>query len=290
MYLVALLVSSCCAASFLQPATVETPLRIGSFNIKTFGKSKMNKLVVAERIAKIVSGYDVLLIQEIKDKAGLSIIKLFDMVTKLNPEFGYVMSDRLGRGVYKEQYAFFFRTDRVYVKSEFQYDDGPDDGTDVFSREPFCIQFWQTMTALMLSVFAVCGIHIEPGKVPEEMDGLLDVYNVVAARWGTRNVVLTGDFNADGSYLTRTEEEKLLLKNDPRFLWVIGSEADTTTKIKSNNAYDRILVAGTELQNAIVPGSGKVDRFDLEESPILTESEAYAVSDHYPVEVSFKFV
>lgn len=32
---------------------------------------------------------------------------------------------------------FCFRTNELSVVSEYQYDDGPDDGLDVFSREPY---------------------------------------------------------------------------------------------------------------------------------------------------------
>lgn len=35
----------------------------------------------------------------------------------------------------------FGRTDKLTALSEYQYDDGPDDGTDLFMREPYGVLF-----------------------------------------------------------------------------------------------------------------------------------------------------
>ncbi|XP_050413425.1 deoxyribonuclease-1-like, partial [Patella vulgata] len=115
-------------------------LRIGAFNVRTFGKSKMSKEHIADILAKIVVRYDVMLLQEIRDISGWAVDELLKLAQAINPNYNYIISKRLGRSSYKEQYAFFYRTDRLKVKSTHQYDDGPDDGTDIFEREPYCVE------------------------------------------------------------------------------------------------------------------------------------------------------
>ena len=47
-----------------------------------------------------------------------------------------------------------------------------------------------------------------------------------------------GDFNADCSYVSKSEWPFIRLRSDPRFLWLIGDGIDTTTKA-THCAYDR---------------------------------------------------
>ena len=56
--------------------------------------------------------------------------------------------------------------------------------------------------------------------------------------YGTGNGIILGDLNADCSYLSRTRYNQLDLVLDTRFMWLIDSSVDTTTK-SSDCAYDR---------------------------------------------------
>ena len=56
-----------------------------------------------------------------------------------------------------------------------------------------------------------------------------------------------GDFNAGCTYFTASDMVTNRLKNDPRFLWLIGDDADSTTK-STVCAYDRFVVGGAYLQ------------------------------------------
>ena len=75
----------------------------------------MSDAVVAQHIATIVVRYDILLIQEIRDKSGQSIEDLLELINQQDSGFTYeyIMSDRLGRSSYKEQYAFLYRSERA---------------------------------------------------------------------------------------------------------------------------------------------------------------------------------
>ena len=47
-----------------------------------------------------------------------------------------------------------------------------------------------------------------------------------------------GDFNADCSYVSKSEWPSVRLRTDSRFQWLIGDGIDTTTKA-THCAYDR---------------------------------------------------
>lgn len=72
-----------------------------------------------------------------------------------------------------------------------------------------------------------------------ELNLLDNVYDEAAEFFETPNGIIMGDLRADCRYLSRTEYEGLDLNSD-RFLWVIGTSADTTTT-DNNCAYDRLV-------------------------------------------------
>ena len=58
-------------------------LTIGSFNIQSLGPTKMSRPEFVETIVRIISKYDILFIQEIKDSSvGMNVIN--QLVTALN--------------------------------------------------------------------------------------------------------------------------------------------------------------------------------------------------------------
>ena len=71
----ALLVLACCAVQ-----TVGTPVRfrIAAFNVKVFGKSFMaNKPAAAATLVRVVRRYDLIMLQEVRDKSGTAAAALF---------------------------------------------------------------------------------------------------------------------------------------------------------------------------------------------------------------------
>ena len=82
------------------------------------------------------------------------------------------------------------------------------------------------------------GIHTQPSDAYNEINALVDVYEEAVKHFGNQNGIILGDFNADCSYLSRSKEGKLSLKNDSRFNWLIESDIDTTIS-SSDCAYDR---------------------------------------------------
>ena len=60
-----------CAAGSSEPS-----LLIGAFNVQVFGDSKSSKPAVMQRLVRIIRRYDVILVQEVRDKDGSAVAKL----------------------------------------------------------------------------------------------------------------------------------------------------------------------------------------------------------------------
>ncbi|WP_411025689.1 hypothetical protein, partial [Salmonella sp. s55004] len=74
------------------------------------------------------------------------------------------------------------------------------------------------------------------------------------------------------------------LRTDSRFIWFIADDADTTVRESTDCAYDRFVVAGNQLPKAIK----EVAVFNFQQEYNLSEDQAYAVSDHFPIEMKIE--
>lgn len=258
----------------------EQSLLLGAFNVQIFGARKIAKPAVLRSLVQIISRYDILLLQEIRERKSIAVNILLQHINRISTDqFRYVISERLGRTASKEQYAFFFKSSKVVPTGVFQYQDPQDE----FEREPFAVRFHSNITEV--GTFAVMGIHTSPRAAETELDALVTAYEETTEALDVKNIIITGDFNADCSYVTNREWAGVRLRTDSRFQWLLGDDIDTTVG-NSNCAYDRFVVAGNELQAAIVPKSAIVYRFDIAQE--LTPAEAKQVSDHYPIQVQLK--
>ena len=254
-------------------------ISVGSFNVQAFGLTKMDKVGVPEALVSIADRYDVLLIQEVRDKSGGAIAELLSLLNAAtDDDFALVISDRLGRSVSKEQYAFLYRPSKLSVVTSYHFDDGAEPTADFFEREPFIVQFASATTG---RDFAVAALHTSPDTTPEELAYLDEVKADMTARLAEEDLLLMGDFNAGCSYLTPTEMATLPIATDPTVTWQIPDSADTTTST-TVCPYDRILTTESAAAQ-VVAGSAAIYTFDvpLNLSPTLTKQ----VSDHYPVEI-----
>ncbi|XP_066417232.1 deoxyribonuclease-1-like [Molothrus aeneus] len=265
---------------------VATTLKIGAFNIRAFGDTKMANQTIANIIVSILSEYDIALVQEVRD-ADLSAVH--DLMDQLNSAgerpYEFLISVPLGRGTYKEQYLFIYRSDMVSVLGSYYYDDGCEPcGNDTFSREPFIVKF-SSPTTPEVQEFVLVPLHSEPSHAVQEIDALYDVYTDVINKWGTNDMMFLGDFNADCSYVPSSQWPSIRLRSLRACEWLIPDSADTTVA-DTDCAYDRIVACGTALRQDIEPGSATVNNFQKKFQ--LQMKDALAVSDHFPVEVTLK--
>ncbi|XP_077401483.1 deoxyribonuclease I-like 1-like isoform X3 [Vanacampus margaritifer] len=264
-------------------------MKICAFNVQSFGESKAGNKKVMEILLKILSRCDLCLIQEVRDSKGRAIQTLVKDLNRFDKSnsYSYIESDRLGRKTYKEQYVYIYRNNMLKVKDQYQYPKlevrGTND-TDVFSRGPFIVRF-HSPTTLMKDLVLI-GQHTSPKSAMKEMDELYVVFREIYRKWKTENVMILGDLNAACGYVTIKGLRAVRLRSNPKFRWLIGDEQDTTVREKTHCAYDRIIVHGREIISTIVAGSAQP--FNFKETFHLTEDEALAVSDHFPVEVDLK--
>ncbi|XP_074052190.1 deoxyribonuclease gamma [Macrotis lagotis] len=263
-------------------------LRICSFNVRSFGEAKRENSKAMDIIVKIINRCDIMLLMEIKDSRNIICPTLMKMLNgksrRGRRDYNYVVSSRLGRNAYKEQYAFLYRESAVSVKKSYHYHDTQKGDEDVFSREPFVVWFYSPQTAI--TDFVIIPLHTTPETSVREINELFDVYMDVKRRWKPENFVFMGDFNAGCSYVPKKSWKQIRLRMDPKFVWLISDNMDTTVKGSTNCAYDRIVIQGQQINSSIIPNSANI--FDFQKAYKITEEEALEISDHFPVEFTLR--
>jgi len=251
-------------------------LRLGAFNIQVFGKSKAAKPEVMDVLGKIIRTYDVVAIQEIRDKSQTALPALVDTVNSGDPHYEYVVSERLWRTTSKEQYAYIHNNQTVKLTGTPHTYPEPN-GTDPFHREPYIASFRAVDGNFDATLIT---IHVDPDEATEEINALDDVVRYAQSTYlDEQDFIVMGDLNADCSYFDEDSDSTM---SGSDYYWCINNSVDTTTKT-TDCTYDRIIITNPAL--ADFTGDTGVFRFDIEYG--LTVNETIAVSDHYPVYAEF---
>ena len=225
--------------------------------------------------AEIARAFDIMFVQELKyaDEQTAPIFR--DAINGVEgPEYEVVRSKRLGNNL--EAYAYFYNTETVCLgeKPAHVWHD-PD---DVFDREPYIVSFCSGNFD-----FTLVGIHVDLDDAEAEIGNLAAVYDsILAQNPDERDIIILGDFNADGSYFD--EGGTSPLKGED-FFWVINNDMDTMTK--TDWTYDRIVLTGATFEHEYIDDSAAAfyfdDQYGIDDNPDLV----HAVSDHYPVYAVF---
>ncbi|XP_018541439.1 deoxyribonuclease-1 isoform X2 [Lates calcarifer] len=249
-------------------------MKIASFNVRRFGQAKVSRPDVLSTLVKVM------------DVTGRSVKVFLDELNKVNTTHHYALqiSTRLGRTKYKEQFLFLYRDDVVDLIDSYQYEDNQVNNKDAFAREPYILHFKPHNT--VLNDIVLIPVHTTPSDSEKELDELYEVFLTVRDKWKTDNIMILGDFNADGAYVTRKEMKEIRIRSDKNFHWLIGDDVDTTANTSNDHTYDRIVVYGDNMLAAMVPNSAKP--FNFQQEFAMTEEMALRVSDHYPVEVELR--
>ncbi|XP_034725490.1 deoxyribonuclease 1 like 4, tandem duplicate 2 isoform X3 [Etheostoma cragini] len=263
----------------------EVKMKIAAFNAKNLGIKKVTDKTVVTHLTNIVSRYSVAVILEVMDKSGKAMEKLLKELNNSNRNSPYSMkaSSQLGRDTYKERFVCFYREADVKLEACYQYEDNQDGDVDAFAREPFVLRF--SCPSTVVTDLVLIPVHTKPDDSLKELDELHDVVDDIRKKWKTDNIMILGDFNADGRYLSKKKKDKIRISSAP-YHWLIGEDVDTTSSNCNDNTYDRIVVYGQTMLDAIVPRSAKA--FNFQTAFNLTDKEALSISDHYPVEVELK--
>ena len=240
-------------------ATTPDQIRIGAWNIQTYGQSKASNPVVMATIRDVVDDYSIIAIQELRDDSCAngqcsSIKAIMDFIPG---NYDFIVSPRLGDSISKEQYLIIY-DDHLFELVRTEVIPDPE---NLFEREPYAVQFRDENGSEM---FAVVVCHIKPDNAVLEIHHLETAVKDLIVRYGDQDVIIIGDMNADCNYF-RGElfTDKISL---------IGEWQDTTVSA-TDCAYDRIFVTN-EMSRFVEGRTGYVDR-----RSIINQD----VSDHYPV-------
>ena len=259
-----------------EASSIDEKMKVGTFNIQVFGQSKSNKPEVMDALAEIACEFDVMAVQEFRDKEEQVPFLYLEKINDTCPDtYALVVSERLGRTSSKEQYAFYYNTTTTeFIEfSDFTYADPG----DLFEREFFSAKFVTGNFSYVLS-----NNHIKPDEAYDEIEVLVtEGYDTAKSQYsGEDDFIFLGDLNADCTYLNESEWEYLLGLSDLTSL--IPSSVDTTVK-SSDCAYDRILISpGMHEDYALEYGIIRFDEWDE-----MDQEFAEDISDHFPVWAKF---
>lgn len=215
------------------PEIVGNTVLIANWNIQIFGKSKASKPELMEFYEQTLeNNYDIIFIQEIRDKSG----EAFEQLCQRFEEYNCQISSRAGQSTSKEQYGIISRkgievTLRDYNKGEYMTQ---------FNRPPVAVDF-----KVNNYTFTAVNIHTDPDDVPEEI-GYLE--QIVMEHENSGNIILLGDLNADCAYYNNDKEVHFDSWN-----WLIKDSEDTTLS-KNDCSYDRIILNDDMSQEYITHG------------------------------------
>lgn len=257
----------------------KSEIKIAAFNIQVFGKTKRKKEDVMQVLKKIAKEFDVMLVQEIRDAKEETASYYLSRINEdfEFPKFNFVKSQRLGRTSSKEAYAYFYNTCQVdfLEGSDYVYEDI----NDYFEREPYIASFRSGNFD-----FTLVGIHVKPDDADAEIARLADVVDSILNKNSSeKDIIVMGDFNADGSYFDEDDDSNFfkLLK----YYWLIANDVDTM--IKTDWTYDRMVIMDDTLNHEYILNSARVFYFD-QIYGITNEDFIAKVSDHYPIYTMFK--
>jgi hypothetical protein len=231
----------------------------------------MSKKEVVDVLVEIISEYDLIAIQEVRSNSLEPVLAFMSLVPN---KYEYILGPREGRTNSKEQFWIIYNKEIFEVHSTNTWPDID----DAYERNPFGVYF-KTRSDFD---FILINNHIQPSDAKNEIDLLPNVIEYFKELWDESDVLILGDFNADGQYYNESLLEDVF--PEPTFKIIISNEYDTTVA-DSDNTYDRFII--TESTNEDYTGNFGILRFDelfdFTKMTILPRN----ISDHFPIWVEF---
>jgi deoxyribonuclease-1-like protein len=245
-------------------------------NPQILGDSKMEKTDVMDIKVDIYDDFDIGAVMEIRDKNQDSFPRLVDLIDASSPlDIVGIESERTGRSSSKESMGIFYDKNKFEILDAYLYDDV----NDLFERDPYVVHGRHVDGFDFIWIIA----HTKPDDATKEIMYLYEVYKEISAMHSNeKNIFVTGDLNADGTYFDENTDYGLW---GDEFFHIIKNDWDTTLG-KEDNAYDRMIFSKESTLAYYVPDSGGVIKFD--EIYGLDEDFAKTVSDHYPIYAEFR--
>lgn len=248
-------------------------VRIATFNIQVFGESKLGDERVMDVLAQVARRFDVLAIQEVRAKSQDVLPRFVELINADGRRYDFVIGPRLGRTTSKEQYAFVYDTQTIEIDHSSLYT--VDDPDDRLHREPLTAGFRaRSADASQAFTFTLVNIHTDPDEVADELNALDDVFRAVRNDGRDEDdIILLGDLNADDTHLGELA----------RIPYLAVAVSGQPTNTRGTAQYDNVLFDA----RATAEFTGRSGVLDLMKQFKLTQEEALAVSDHFPVWAEF---
>ena len=248
-------------------------IRIGSFNAQVLGRSKSDKVVVMEILARIIRQFDVLAVQEVSAEDPDVLARLLERVNSEGRRYDYVAGRPLGRSAPREQYAFLFDRESVEIDRNQLYT--VEDPQQLLYRPPLVGSFRVRGPGREQAFsFTLVNLRMDADRAATERTFLDDVFQLVRDDGRKEDdVILLGDFQAD-------DED----------LGPLGEMAGMTiaiTKTPTNPDQTRQLDNLVFDSQATSEFTGRAGTLNLMRQYNLSLQEALEVSDHLPVWAEF---
>lgn len=254
-------------------ATYRPTVFLSSYNIQVFGQSKLEDSLAMDVLTHVATRFDVMAIQEIRSKKQDVMPRFVENINRQGLNYDFLISERLGRTVSKEQYAFLYDATRIEpIDEPFVVPDVE----DWVHREPFVCRFRvRGLPADQAFTFVLINIHTDPDLTDDELAAMASIYQYVKEEYPTEDdFIVLGDLNEDENHLGP-------LGRIPGIMHVIGGQPTNTAMTKT---YDNILFE----RHSTGEFTGLSGVFPLIEEYQLRPNEATRVSDHLPIWAEFK--
>lgn len=248
---------------------------VGSFNIQTLGKSKMSKPRVVEVLVDIARRFDVLAIQELKDKDQTTIPQLLQLINQDGSRFSAAIGPRQSyvvNGVpaaYAEQAVYIYDTERIELlgQSYVAYD-----RYRRMHRSPYVAHFRCRATSSSQPFsFVLMNVHTDPDDIHGEFAAMQDIIGEVYPNHpGEEDFILLGDLNGSP-------------RQFQQYRWMqqqfAAIPSTWPTNTKGDKCYDNIVFDASFTAEF----TGQAGVLNLMTEYGLAYNDAKKVSDHMPV-------
>ncbi len=258
-------------------------IRIASFNMQIFGKTKLGRPKTLLILAKIAANFDIIALQEVgSNKSSTSDENCNAIMDTYIAEINGLSGKNIYSYIRGNQYAIIYRNDKFTVNEYSLYS-----GEETFSYTPLIANF-ETITGESNFDFSIITIHTSPKLAENEITALKTVMEETKELYSEPDVICLGDYNADGSYYNEGEADEESLAGFDKDLYITGiPNSFDTTVAASNNTYDRIQMT-KNLDTDYTGNSGVFlfgEVYDITgcEGGKTTAGTENAISDHYPV-------
>ena len=248
-------------------------LLIGSFNIQVFGRSKLGNSDVTNILVDLVRKFDLVAIQELRSTEQDILDRFLAIVNSQGASYRYVVGERQGYTVSKEQYAY------VYDATKLRVVERPflvPDPSNQMHRPPLATRFQSIEVPEQQAFsFMLLNVHTDPDEVAVELKVLESLSAWVRSQMPYEDdVIMLGDFNAPTSFI---QEFRLF----PSQFSAIRD--NWMTNVRENRNYDNLVFDGASTSEF----TGKSGVVNFRQLYQLQLEEALTVSDHFPVWAEF---